>query len=315
MLRNTLRLSIIVYKVRLWPKPVAAALLIVFSFAACSAESPIETGKTSVVTSFYPVQFLAERIGGSQVSVKTLVPAGAEPHNWEPSPKEIAAIQNAKVFIYQGIVEKWADRVVSDMNTTKTIVVKGITGQELRDSNDEEISGKDPHVWLDPIRYAQEADAIYAGMAKADPANAAAYKTNLDTLKIDLHTLDTEFKNGLSNCDRTTIVTSHAAFAYLAQRYELKQLAVSGITPDAEPSPARLRKVLEELKAKKATHIFFETLVSPRISKTLADEAGIETLVLNPLEGLTEKELNAGDNYVTVMKNNLANLRLALGCR
>lgn len=295
---------------------VFTALVSAVLAAACSSANPDESeGKTSVVTSFYPMQFIAERIGGDRVSVNNLVPAGAEPHDWEPSPKDIAAIQNAKVFVYLGILESWAERAVEDLNLDRTLVVKGISGQNLIDSQDEEIAGKDPHVWLDPKRYAQEAEAVYEALARADPSNAAAYKTNLDALKRDLEALDAEFNAGLANCERKTIVTAHASFGYLAQSYGLKQLAVSGITPDVEPSPARLREVLEQIKSEKATHIFFETLVSPRIAQTLADEAGAETLVLNPLEGLTEKEIEAGDNYITVMKSNLTNLRLALECR
>ena len=261
------------------------------------------------------MEYLAERIGGDKVSVRNLVPAGAEPHDWEPSPKDIAAIQKAKVFVYQGIVETWADRIVSDMNTGKTAVVKAIDGQDLMESEDTEIPGKDPHVWLDPSRYSREAEAIYASLEKADAANSSTYKANLDALREDLDALDIDFKAGLTNCERKTIFTAHSAFGYLAQRYGLKQVAVSGISPDAEPSPARLRKVIEQIKAEKATYIFFETLVSPKIEKTLADEAGIKTLVLNPLEGLTEKEIQAGDDYIIVMRSNLANLRLALGCQ
>ncbi len=283
---------------------------------ACSPiDSNESNGKTSVVTSFYPMEYLAERIGGDKVSVRNLVPAGAEPHDWEPSPKDIAAIQKAKVFVYQGIVETWADRIVSDMNTGKTAVVKAIDGQDLMESEDTEIPGKDPHVWLDPSRYSREAEAIYASLEKADAANSSTYKANLDALREDLDALDIDFKAGLTNCERKTIFTAHSAFGYLAERYGLKEVAVSGISPDAEPSPARLRKVIEQIKAEKATYIFFETLVSPKIEKTLADEAGIKTLVLNPLEGLTEKEIQAGDDYIIVMRSNLANLRLALGCQ
>lgn len=293
-----------------------AALIAAVMLAACSPDDSSESqGKTAVVTSFYPMQYLAERIGGDKASVQNLVPAGAEPHDWEPTPNNIAHIQNSKVFVYLGILESWADRVVADLDTGRTIALKAIESQDLIESQDEELTGEDPHVWLSPKRYAQLADAIYSALAAAAPENAATYKANLDSLKKDLDALDMEFASGLATCDRKTLFTSHAAFGYLAERYGLKQIAVSGISPDAEPSPARLREVLDQIKAEKATHIFFETLVSQRVEETLAAEAGIKTMVLNPLEGLTDEEVKAGGDYITVMKSNLANLRLALGCR
>ena len=284
-----------------------------FISAACSSSGGDATN-SPVVTSFYPLEYLAERIGGDNISVKNLVPAGAEPHDWEPTPRDIAAIQKAKVFIYNGVVESWAERVVGDLPSSSPLVVRGVSGQTLNNGAEPEAPGLDPHVWLDPVRYQQEADVVYGALAKADPEHAAGYQANLDALKKDLGALDKEYKSGLAACARKTVVTSHAAFGYMAERYGLKQLAVSGISPDAEPSPARLRRVLGQIKAEGATHVFFETLVSPRIGQTLASEAGIKILVLNPLEGLTSDEVKAGDNYLTVMRRNLTNLKVALGC-
>ena len=286
---------------------------ILFISAACSSSGGDATN-SPVVTSFYPLEYLAERIGGDNISVKNLVPAGAEPHDWEPTPRDIAAIQKAKVFIYNGVVESWAERVVGDLPSSSPLVVRGVGGQTLNNGAEPEAPGLDPHVWLDPVRYQQEADAVYTALAKADPEHAVSYQTNLDALKKDLSTLDKEYMSGLATCTRKTVVTSHAAFGYMAERYGLKQLAVSGISPDAEPSPARLRKVLGQIKAEGATHVFFETLVSPRIGQTLASEAGIKILVLNPLEGLTSDEVKTGENYLTIMRSNLANLKVALGC-
>ena len=293
---------------------VIAVLLTPMLLAGCLPDEEPD-GKPAVVTSFYPMQYLAERIVGDKMAVENLVPAGIEPHDWEPSPQDITAIQNARVFIYLGILDAWADSAAADLDTNRTIPLRAIDGQKLIGSQDEEITGEDPHVWLSPKRYIQLADVIYSALATADSKNAAFYKSNLDTLKRDLDALDIEFVTGLANCERTTIFTSHAAFGYLAESYGLKQVAVSGISPDVEPSPARLREVLEQIKADKATHIFFETLISPRVEETLAAEAGIRTMVLNPLEGLTDEEISAGDNYIKVMKSNLTNLKVALGCR
>ncbi len=281
--------------------------------------------KTSVIATFYPLDFLAQRVGGDRVQVTGLVPPGVEPHDWEPTPKDIAAITKARVFVYQGAgLESWAERTAASLPASGPIVVRatagftlkpGIAGEE-EGSTPESSEGTilDPHVWLDPQLYAQQAALIRDALVKADPAGEALYSTNLADLTAELERLTNEMRQGLSACKRTTIVTSHAAFVYLADRFRLRQLAVSGLSPDAEPSPARLREVIQQVREQEATHIFFETLVSPAVSQTIAREVGAQTLVLNPIEGLTADEVKAGADYFSVQRQNLANLRIALGC-
>jgi zinc transport system substrate-binding protein len=279
-----------------------------------------------VVTTFYPLQYLAQRIGGERADVIGLVPPGVEPHDWEPTPQDIMSINKASVFIYQGAgLEPWAARTVASLPSDKPIVVEATEGFALKpgipeeegegtraESSDEPVL--DPHIWLNPQLYKKQAQAVRNALVKADPESEAIYQDNLVSLEKDLDELDSEMERGLSSCQRHTIVTSHAAFAYLADRYGLQQLAVTGLSPDAEPSPARLREIIQQVRDEGANHIFFETLVSPAISETVAKEVGAQTLVLDPIEGLTLEEITARADYFSVQRQNLANLRIALGC-
>jgi zinc transport system substrate-binding protein len=301
------------YACRLWLAALCPALLLVF-VTACGSDGEDDAGEPAVVTTFYPLQYLAERIGGERVSVKNLVPPGVEPHDWEPRPRDVTAIRRAKVFIYQGAgLEAWAERVLEGLITGGPVVVRATDGLPLTrgEGSDEPF---DPHVWLDPVLYAKQAMAVRDALAKADPAGAGLYTANLAALTADLDRLTEEMKQGLARCQRATIVTSHSAFGYLAESFGLKQVAVSGLSPESEPSPARLRDVVEQVRREGATHIFFETLVSDAVAKTIAREADVQALALNPIEGLSSDELKAGESYLTVQRQNLANLRTALGC-
>ncbi|MBI2866896.1 MAG: zinc ABC transporter substrate-binding protein [Chloroflexi bacterium] len=302
------------------------------AMAACSSsdgEAPAASSATnlSIVTTIYPLHYLTQRIGGDQAQVANLVPAGTEPHDWEPTPRDIASIHRAKLFVYNGVgLEPWVDRVRRDVPSDSLRIVDASTLVVLIDGEadaheTEEQAGensdasKDPHVWLDPSRYAQQAEAIALAMTQVDPAGEGTYTANLKALQRDLADLEQEFRTGLSSCKRNAIVTSHAAFGYLADRFGLVQLAVSGLSPEAEPSPARLREIVREVRAIGATHIFFETLVTPKVAQTVAREVGAQTLVLNPLEGLTQEQVRANENYLTLMRKNLANLKVALACQ
>ncbi len=307
---------------------ILGGALLALGAAACATDAggPIPSGQISVITTVYPLEYLARRIGGERVSVTNLTPPGSEPHTWEPSPADLASIQRAQVFIYNGAgFEPWAERVASELPEEGPVVVEASQGLGLhalpdaalhQDDTVEHLEGGlDPHVWLDPLRYAQQGEKVKQALAQADPAGEATYAANLASLKEELELLDREMAQGLASCQRDTIVVSHAAFGYLTNRYGIHQLAISGLSPDVEPSPARLREIVEQVRAVGATHIFFETLVSPRVAETIAREVGAQTLVLNPLEGLTPEELQAGQDYFSIMRQNLANLRTALACR
>jgi zinc transport system substrate-binding protein len=268
--------------------------------AGCGSDEGTARGRISVAAAFYPLAYAAEQIGGNQVDVRNLTPPGAEPHDVELSARDVGRIRAADVVLYLGSgFQPGFERAVDGADGKKV----DLLGRQTLISAEE---GVDPHVWLDPVRYAYQARLI--GDALGRPEGAKLFGARL--LK-----LDAEFERGLARCDRREIVTSHAAFGYLAHRYRLEQIALTGVTPEAEPTARDLERLVEQVERSDATTIFFETLVSPRLAETVARETAAETAVLNPLEGLTEDEIAAGEDYFTVMRANLATLRQALGCR
>ncbi len=295
---------------------LAAGLVVL---PACGGQQPSGPQKVSVVTTFYPLEYLAQRIGGDRVKVTSLVPPGTEPHDFEPSPKDVASIQKAALFVYNGAgLEPWADRIVQSLKGERPLVVNASQGVELLTLSEE--AGQagqavDPHVWLDPQRYFLQAQAIHLALAQADSQGVYVYDANFEYLRSDLASLDSEMRQGLASCMRRTIVTSHAAFGYLAGSYNLRQISLAGFTPETEPSPARMKEIIQEVKASGATAVFYETLASPAVAETIARETGTQAMVLDPLEGLTPNQVQAGEDYFTIMHKNLANLRTALACQ
>ncbi|MDI1466388.1 metal ABC transporter substrate-binding protein [Catellatospora sp. KI3] len=290
-----------------------AATVLLLALAACSGTSG-DDGKVSVVTGFYPLQFVTERIGGDHVKVTNLAQPGAEPHDIELKPSQIGEISDAKLVIrFKGVQPQLDDAVgqnAAGHDLDVSTVTPPATGANHRGAT-EDAGAPDPHVWLDPTRLAAIAGTVSGRLSQLDPDHAADYADNADALLQELTKLDGEYAAGLKQCQRHEIVTSHAAFGYLADRYGLTQIALSGLTPDTEPTPQQLATVAAEAKRLGATTIFFETLVSPKVAETLAAEVGAKTAVLDPLEGLTEG--GTGD-YLSVMRTNLEALRAALGC-
>jgi zinc transport system substrate-binding protein len=269
---------------------IVLSLTLLAALAACGGES--SAGGRAVVAAFYPLAFAAQEIGGSRVDVRNLTPPGVEPHDLELSGKDVRAIGEADLVLYVRGFQPSLDAAI-DSSSAHAVDLLGA-------------AVTDPHFWLDPARYAAVADRIGKELSRRPEAERFTAK---------LRALDGEFRDGLSRCERHEIVTSHAAFGYLAGRYGLKQVAITGISPEAEPTPRDLESVVHEVRAVGATTVFFETLVSPRLAETVAREVGAKTAVLDPLEGLTEEEVAAGQDYFSVMRANLAALREALGCR
>jgi zinc transport system substrate-binding protein len=235
-----------------------------------------------------------------------------EPHDWEPSARDVAQVQRAAVFVHSGTgIDAWAGKLLADAKGRRAVVVDAGRGLGLIRVG----SATDPHVWLDPALARSQVLAIAAGLEQADPGGAAIYGENARRFIADLDALDQAFAAGLADCARREIVTSHAAYAYLARRYRLTQVPVMGLAPEAEPSPADLAAIVKTVRTLKVTHIFFEPLVSPRLAQTLARETGAIPLLLNPVEGVSRDEAAAGTGYVELMRANLANLRTALACR
>jgi zinc transport system substrate-binding protein len=255
-------------------------------------------GQESVVASFYPLAFAAEQIGGSRIKVANLTPPGSEPHDLEVSPSDVAEIRVADLVLLLGRdFQPQLEEAAGDGENV--VLLLDTPGLALR-SND------DPHVWLDPLRYARIVTRIGEALG-----NEAAARRLVDRLRA----LDREYRRGLSACQRHDLVTSHEAFGYLAERYGLRQVATTGLSPEAEPEPGKLQQVVDLIRDRGVTTIYFETLVSPRIAETVARETGATTAVLDPIEGLTEAEIAHGDDYFSLMHQNLRALQSGLGCR
>ncbi len=284
------------------PALLATLLLVLVLGTGCAGDEPDQ--RPTVVAAFYPLAWAAEQIGGDSIDVVNLTPPGAEPHDVELTPRDVEKIQNADLVLYLGSGFQPALEHAVEGRSGPSLDL--LDGQKLLTGADEEQGAYDPHVWLDPSRFAAMVTLIGAQL-HLEPAAAR--------LVAKLEALDSELADGLAHCRRHEIVTSHAAFGYLAKRYGLKQLALTGLSPEAEPSPRDLEALVDEVKQTDATTVFFETLVSSKLADTVAREAGAKTAVLDPLEGLTEDEVAAGEDYFSVMRGNLAILRAALQCR
>jgi zinc transport system substrate-binding protein len=257
--------------------------------------------RRSVVASFYPIAYAAQRVGGDRVRVTNLTPAGAEPHDLELTPDQVDGLLDADVVFELGRgFQPAVERAASQRDgPTVELLARGT---------------QDPHIWLDPVQMQRVVRAVQRELTKVDPQGRAAYERNAQRFLTELDGLHTRYTRGLARCRRRVIVTAHEAFGHLARRYGLRQEGVAGAAPDSEPDARRLGQLADVVKRDGATVVFTESLVDPRVAETLAREAGVKTETLNPLEGLTDQELARGDNYVTVMDRNLASLRGALGC-
>ncbi|MBW6436609.1 metal ABC transporter substrate-binding protein [Actinoplanes hulinensis] len=295
--------------------PAVALLTALSALTGCGGGSANgDDGKLSVVTAFYPLQFISERVGGDAVRVSTLTKPGAEPHDVELNAGQVGQVADAGLIVYLSGFQPAVDDAVKqnggDRGFDAAGTVQPLTAEEADAHAEEEHGANDPHVWLDPERLATIADKLAERLGKADPAHAADFTGRAAALRTELTALDGEFKTGLANCARRELVTSHTAFAYLADRYDLTQIGITGIDPETEPSPQRLAEVAAEAKEHGTTTIFFETLVSSKVAETIAREAGAQTAVLDPIEGLTDDSAD----YFSAMRANLTALKLGLEC-
>lgn len=248
------------------------------------------------MAAFYPLAYAATEVAGAGVDVVDLTPPGTEPHDLELSPRDVGRVRDARLAVYVGDgFQPAVEQAVEDRSGPSLDVLRRAGA-----------AGGDPHVWLDPIRFARVARGIAAALGRPSAA---------DGLVARLRALDREYRRGLARCARREIVTSHAAFGYLATRYGLRQVPLVGLQPEAEPGPRAVARLVSEVRATGATTVFREPLASPALAETVAREAGVTTAVLDPLEGLGRAEVDAGADYFTVMRTNLENLRTALGCR
>ena len=305
-------------RVILTPRHAVIALAITALLAAaCSADGDAAGGsprQLSVVAAFYPVQVATEEIGGDLVDVTNLTAPGVEPHDLELAPDQVESLATADVVLYLG--EGFQPAVQDAIGDAEGLTIDLLEGMRTVEPppGSEDGLDVDPHVWLDPVLYATMVNEVRAALAQADPGDATTFQTNADAFERSISTLDAEFRDGLADCERTLLLTNHAAFGYLASEYGLRQEAISGLEPDAEPSAQRLSELKDLVEQEGVTTIFTEDLVSPKVAQTLADEAGVQTAVLHTLEGLTDDEILAGDDYGSQMRENLSTLESALGC-
>lgn len=302
---------------------VLAGLVFIY-FKNNNKISVISDDRINVATSFYPIYFLTSEIGGDLLNVINITPAGTEPHDYEPTAQDILQIGKSELlFLNGGGLEVWSEKVLNVMNLDgpKVVVVgeelinkEAITLRTNEESEYNKAIQKDPHVWLDPVLMIRMAEKISTELSNVDLENATYYQNNLGSLKNKLVELDSDYEVGLQNCKTRNFVTAHSAFGYLAERYELNQISIAGLSPEEEPSSRQLAKVAEFAKENQLKYIFFESLTNPKLSETIAKEVGAQTLVLNPIEGLSSEDASQGKNYFTEMEKNLENLKVALEC-
>ncbi|MCL2735300.1 MAG: metal ABC transporter substrate-binding protein [Propionibacteriaceae bacterium] len=299
-------------------KRVKKALLAVLPMAAltltgCQVPQPAP-GTISVVVGLYPYAYLAQAIGQDHVTVTNLTQPGAEPHDLELTAMQVAQVATSSLTIYEAGLQPAVDAAVKQAKPNTSLDVTSVVPLESHGTGaDDPSNGSlDPHIWLDPTHMVTIAQAIADILIRIDPANQSTYTQGLATLTATLTTIDTAYTQGLSSCQRTEFLTTHAAFGYLAERYDLTQISISGLSPDAEPSPDRIAEIHQIAQEKGLTTVFFETLTSPDLAKTIASDMGLATDVLDPIEGLTKD--SRGEDYAAIMSSNLTALRTANGC-
>lgn len=286
---------------------LAAALLL----AGCA--QPADEPPADVLASFYPLAYLAEGIAGPDLRVGTLVPPGVEPHEYEPTPQDVKRAHEARVLLVQGArFESWVQTVAADAPRTRLVVAT--SGLDLRTGPEGSGTAQDPHTWLDPLLFANMSRTVETALAEAFPERAEALHARAEALRADLARLDADFSQGLASCGTRVFITTHAAFGYLAARYNLTMVSLSGLDPEAEPDTGAIRGAVEAAREHNVTTIYFEELVSPRVAETVAREVGATTRVLSPVEGLLPSEAAQGASYETKMRENLASLREGLRC-
>lgn len=299
-------------------------VLLTLLTTACSTPET-ESDKLDVKASFYPLAYFAEEVGGDKAEVENLVPAGVEPHDFEPGSKSVADIHASDIFLFNGAgLDPWAEALKVDLEKENVYVLEAVEAVDLLEASEEEHREEeneeheegefDPHFWLDPNTSIKVVEEIMNAYAAVQPENTEYFKMKGDEMIAKLKILDSKFGAELATCDTRDFVTSHAAFAYLAKAYNLNMIAISGISPEEEPSSKQLAEISDLVKEHGIKYIFSETLLNQKFAETIANESGAEILILNPIEGLSEEDIASGKNYISVMEENLQNLKTAMSC-
>lgn len=297
-------------------------ILLILLTVSCKKEfENAKHHKIIVVTTLFPLYDFAKNVGGNRVEVLLLLPPGVEAHSFEPKPEDILKINKSQIFIYTGKdMEPWAEKVIESIDNKSIVVVdasSNIEEMEHKEEDDEHGHKKDPHIWLDFDNAKKIVDNILAGFIKVDGGNAEFYIKNAENYKKILTDLDENYKNSLKNC-RTKYLfhAGHFAFGYLAKRYNLKYIsAYPGVSPDEEPKPVRIAKIIKEIRENKAHHIFYEEFMSPKIAEVIKRETGTELIKINAGHNVSKEEFERGITFVEIMKKNLENLKQGLQCQ
>jgi zinc transport system substrate-binding protein len=287
---------------------VIAALALSACGSAGATAGATPPGKLAIVASFYPLQYATQQIGGDFVAVTSLTRPGAEPHDIELTPRDVASVSKARLVVFEKGLQGAVDKAVQSQAGARALDVAPAARLNLSLAP----GTTDPHFWLDPQRYSEVAKAIAQRLARVDPAHGADFERNARTFEDKLAALSEELTSGLATCQRKDIVTSHSAFGYLAQRFGMRQIAINGLSPGAEPRAGTLAVISVYARTHGVTTIYAETLVSPAIAQTVAKETGARMATLDPIEGLTDR--SAGKDYFEVMRSNLSALQAGQGC-
>ena len=294
-------------------KIISLTMIVCLIFLSSCSSTPNVKSEVSeklvVYTSFYPLYYLANQIGKDKIELKIIIPNGVEPHDYEPSMKKVQGVEKADIFIYNGAnFEPWSDKLIENIGKGKITTVNASQAVELI-KND---GVPDPHIWLNPLNMDKIGLEVKNALVLKDEKNKEFYENNYLELSKKLHELDQKYETVLKNKKKDIILVSHSAFSYMAKRYGLRQVAVAGITPDEEPSPKTMAKLVELAKEENIKYIFFETLASPKTADIIAKEANLKVLTLNPVAGLTKEEQKNGEDYISIMYKNLSNLKKVL---
>ncbi|MGF2941505.1 metal ABC transporter substrate-binding protein [Enterococcus xiangfangensis] len=303
-------------------------VLVSILLTACGSEEKKEASaddKIQVMTTFYPMYEFTKEVVGNKGDVELLIPAGTEPHDFEPSAKDLAKISDSDVFVYNSPeLETWTENLTDTIDTDKTKIIQAAKEIELMDGAEHDHEDDhdhddhdhehelDPHVWLDPALAIKEVETIRDQLSKKYPDDQATFEKNAASYIDELKALDGEYQTAFKDAKNKTFVTQHAAFGYLAKQYGLTQEAISGVSPDQEPSPSRLSELKHYVDDHQVEVIYFEENASSKVAETLSKETGVKLAVLNPLESLTEKQIKAGENYLSIMRENLTALKQAI---
>ncbi|MDQ3239119.1 MAG: zinc ABC transporter substrate-binding protein [bacterium] len=276
-------------------------------------ETQIDDGRIDVVVSFYPLFEFTKNIGGNLINVHSITPPGVEPHDFEPTVGDVLKLNRADLVIFNGAgFESWAKRVASDLENKDNLILD--ISNTISDLIYDQDKVANPHFWVDPILAKEQVTAIGNSLIEIDPKNMAIYDQNKKEYVRKLDLLDSEIREGLSRCTNKTVIVSHDAFGYYAKRYNLEMIGVSGLSPLEEPSAAKIADIVELAKSKNIKYIFFDSLVSPKLAETLANEIGGGTLELDSIEGISEADKLNGLDYFSIQRQNLKNLKIALQC-